>query len=76
MQPEKRGVRILVTVADGDAFTLVEVALLRPDEVDGDLDLLADELLPQEFLRFLRVRCLSRVRRSTPKQSASIDKES
>ena len=63
MQPEKQGVRILVTIADGDAFTLVEVALLRPDEVDGDLDLLANELLAKEFLSFLRVWCLSRVRR-------------
>ena len=60
---DNEDLRILVTVADGDAFALVEVTLLGPDEVDGDLDLLANELLAKEFLSFLRVWCLSRVRR-------------
>ena len=60
---DSEDVRILIAVADGHAFALVEVALFRPDEVDGDLDLLANELLAKEFLSFLRVWCLSRVRR-------------
>lgn len=59
--------RILVTVTDSCGFTLLELAFARADEVDVDLDVFADELLPQKLARLNSIMCLTRVR--LPKRS-------
>lgn len=63
---EKRRSRVLVAVVHCSALPLVEIAFLGTDEVNLHFDMLANELLAQEFASFLCVECLPRIRCSIP----------
>ena len=54
-------IRIVASISYCCTFPLVEFALLGTDEVDGDFDVLANELLAQEFTSFLSVGLLLRI---------------
>ena len=54
--------RLLVAVTDSCAFTLLKFTLTRPNEVNVNLDVLADELFAQEFAGFVGIMRLSWVR--------------
>ena len=57
--------RILATIADRRALPLLELTLARADEIDVDLDVLANQTLAQKFPCFLRIEGLLRVRQPT-----------
>lgn len=57
-----RDLRFLVSVSNSSTLSLFIISLRRADEVDVNLDMLADELFAQELSRLLRVSCLARIR--------------
>ena len=52
---------MLVAVADSRGLALFELAVAGTDKVDVDLDVLANQLLPNKFTRFQGVVRLPRV---------------
>ena len=51
----------MTSVSHGGTLPLVELPLLGPDEINRDLDVLPDQLLPQELPGFVGIMGLPRV---------------
>ena len=51
----------MISVSHRSAFTLIKLPLLGSDEVNHDLDMFTDQLLPQELSNFVSVVSLLRV---------------
>ena len=51
-QSSETHARVLVAVADSRGLALFELAVAGTDKVDVDLDVLANQLLPNKFTRF------------------------
>jgi hypothetical protein len=55
----------MASVTDSRAFTFFKFAFTWTDKIDRDLDTFANQSLPEEFLGFLRIECLARIRKSS-----------
>ena len=66
-----RDERILATVTDGRTFTFFVFTFLGTDEIDVDLDVLADETFAEEFARLLRIVGLLGVREPATSQTSA-----
>ena len=51
----------MARVSHSSTLPLVKLPLLRSDEINRDLDMFTDQLLPQELPRFVGIMGLSRV---------------
>ena len=70
-RPRMQHARVLTAITDGSTLTLLKLSLTRTDEIDVDLDVLADETFAEEFARLLRIVGLLGVREpATPQTSA------
>jgi hypothetical protein len=54
----------MASVSHSGTLPLIKLPLLRPDEINRDLDMFTDQLLPQELPGFIGIVSLSRVRLS------------
>lgn len=70
-EPRTQHARVLTAVTDGSTLTLLKLSLTRTDEIDVDLDVLADETFAEEFARLLRIVGLLGVREPATSQTSA-----
>ena len=64
-EPREAGdLHVVTRVSHRSTLPLIELTLPRPDEVDRNLNVLSDQLLPQELSSFVGIVGLLRVRLS------------